>query len=92
MMEGRILVTPEQLDNVANQFRSGSEQSQQLIARLNKQIQGMEGQWDGMTKQSFFTQFQESKRLMDQYVQNLNEIERELKAIATRFRQADQQA
>lgn len=56
-MAGRILITPEQVDQVANQFKQSGEQSQQIVSSLTQSISGMEGQWEGMTKQRFFKSF-----------------------------------
>ena len=67
----RILISPDQVDEVANQFQQSKEQSQQVIDRLNQQIHQMEGQWDGMTKQKFFQEFQEANRQMTGFVLNL---------------------
>ncbi|GAA4722593.1 WXG100 family type VII secretion target [Brevibacillus fulvus] len=88
-MAQRILITPDQVDAVAAQFRQGREESQQIIDRLNQQVQNMEGQWDGMTKQRFFQEFQEAKKSMDNFTQLLESISQELTHIANKFRQAD---
>ncbi|MCE5170436.1 WXG100 family type VII secretion target [Paenibacillus profundus] len=90
-MAGRILVTPEQIDQVANQFRQSGDQSQQIVSTLTQSIQGMEGQWEGMTKQRFFQEFQEASKQMQSFVQTLNTISEELKAIAQKFRTVDEQ-
>ncbi|EJW17916.1 WXG100 family type VII secretion target [Paenibacillus alvei] len=90
-MAGRILITPEQVDQVANQFKQGGDQSQQIVASLTQSIQGMEGQWEGMTKQRFFQEFQEASKQMQSFVQTLNTISEELKAIAQKFRTVDEQ-
>jgi WXG100 family type VII secretion target len=89
-MAQRILVTPEQLEGVASQFKQSSEQSQQMIARLQQNVNNLQGQWDGMTKQRFFQDFQNAQKQMNLYVQTLESINAELRQIATRFRQADQ--
>lgn len=89
-MAGRILISPEQVDQVANQFKQSGEQSQQIVASLTQAINGMEGQWEGMTKQRFFQEFQEANKQMQLFVQTLNSINQELAAIATRFRTVDQ--
>ncbi|MDO7905719.1 WXG100 family type VII secretion target [Paenibacillus sp. JX-17] len=89
-MAGRILITPEQVDQVANQFKSSGEQSQQIVSQLTSSIQGMEGQWEGMTKQRFFQEFQEASKQMQQFVTTLNSISQELTAIANKFRTVDQ--
>jgi len=89
-MSTRILITPEQVDQVANQFRQSGEQSQQIVSSLTQAINGMEGQWEGMTKQRFFQEFQEANKQMQAYVQTLNSISQELTAIAAKFRTVDQ--
>ncbi|WP_106765957.1 WXG100 family type VII secretion target [Paenibacillus faecalis] len=89
-MAGRILITPEQVEQVANQFKQSSEQSQQIVNSLTQSVNGMEGQWDGMTKQRFFQEFQEASRLMNSFVLTLESISTELKAIAQKFRMADE--
>ncbi|WP_054958410.1 WXG100 family type VII secretion target [Paenibacillus dakarensis] len=89
-MAGRILITPEQVEQVANQFKQSGDQSQQIVNSLTQSVNGMEGQWDGMTKQRFFQEFQEASRLMNSFVQTLESISAELKAIAQKFRMADE--
>lgn len=89
-MAGRILITPEQVEQVANQFKQSGEQSQQIVNSLTQSVNGMEGQWDGMTKQRFFQEFQEASRLMNSFVQTLESISTELRAIAQKFRMADE--
>lgn len=87
----KILVTPEEMDNVAKQFTSGAQQSQELASKLNSTIQSMQGQWEGMTQNRFFQRFEADKKSMDQYVEMLNAVATELNDIAQRFRLADQQ-
>jgi WXG100 family type VII secretion target len=89
-MAGRILITPEQVDAVAKQFRQSREQSQQIIQRLNQQFHSLEGQWEGMTKQKFFQKFQEANKQMANFVHLLDSISQELTQIADRFRTVDQ--
>jgi WXG100 family type VII secretion target len=50
----------------------------------------MEGQWEGMTKQRFFQEFQEASKQMQAFVTTLNSISQELTAIANKFRTVDQ--
>ncbi|WP_435924034.1 WXG100 family type VII secretion target [Paenibacillus sp. DYY-L-2] len=88
----RILITPEEIDKVASQFTSSAEQSEQMKNKLNSAIQAMQGQWEGMTQQKFFNQFEQDKKNMDLYITMLREVAKELTAIATRFRNADQQS
>ncbi|MBH8593633.1 WXG100 family type VII secretion target, partial [Paenactinomyces guangxiensis] len=68
----RILITPEEVEQVAQQFKVKREESSQIINALNQQIQGLEGQWDGMTKQRFFQDFQEARKNMENFVHLLD--------------------
>ncbi|MBA4496409.1 WXG100 family type VII secretion target [Paenactinomyces guangxiensis] len=86
----RILITPEEVEQVAQQFKAKREESSQIINVLNQQIQGLEGQWDGMTKQRFFQDFQEARKNMENFVHLLDNISQALTQIATKFRQTDQ--
>ncbi|MDQ0243748.1 WXG100 family type VII secretion target [Bacillus fengqiuensis] len=86
---GRILVTPEQLDQVSKQFKTASEQSQQMSTKLAQSVKALDSQWDGMTQQRFFQEFQDAQKQMTSYVQLLNSVGQELKDIAERFRQLD---
>jgi len=87
----RIKVTPEQVRNVATQFAQAGQQSQQMIANLNKTINTMQPEWEGMTAQKFYQDFQTWNTQMMKYVEMLNSINKQLNDIATRFAQADGQ-
>lgn len=88
-MSSQIKVTPQQLRAAASQFKSSSQQSQEMINRLNQQITSMQSDWAGMSAQKFYNDFQQWKSTMTQFVTLLNEIGGQLEAIATRFEQAD---
>ncbi|SEM94267.1 WXG100 family type VII secretion target [Lihuaxuella thermophila] len=86
----RILINPDEVEAVAKEFQAKREQSLQIINALNQRIQSLEGQWEGMTKRSFFRDFQEAKKNMDNFAQLLENISQALTQIATKFRQTDQ--
>ncbi|WP_166244906.1 WXG100 family type VII secretion target [Paenibacillus turpanensis] len=88
-MANRILVTPGELRNVARQFQQGGDQTEQLTNRLTQSLNGMQGQWDGMTKERFFQEFQNANNNMKQFVQMLESISQQLNSIADRFEQLD---
>jgi WXG100 family type VII secretion target len=88
-MSGRIKVTPQQMRTAAQQFKSSSQQSNEMVARLTQQMNSMQPEWEGMSSQKFFQDFQQWKGTMTQFVTLLNEIGGQLDAIATRFEQAD---
>lgn len=89
-MAGRITISPEQVDQVAAQFKQSSEESRQIIAGLTHSIQQMEGEWEGMSKERFVQQFQEADKQMKSFMFILENISQELTLISQKFRTIDQ--
>lgn len=87
----RIKITPEQVRAVATQFRQSSEMSQDMVNKLNTSMRGLEPDWEGMTKERFYMQFQDWQSKMSQFVVLLNDINQQLVVISQRFEQADAQ-
>ena len=87
----RIKVTPEQVRNVATQFGQASQQTQQMISNLSKSVNGMQSEWEGMTSQKFYQEYQQWNQQMSKFIELLNGINKQLNDIATRFAQVDQQ-
>ena len=87
----RIRVTPERVREVSQQFKSASGQSQELVSKLQSTINNLNSEWEGMTQQKFYSDFQNWQQNMRQFVELLNQISKQLDAIAQRFAQADQQ-
>lgn len=86
----RIKITPDQVRQVGNQFKQASQQSQEMVSRLQNTMNGMEGEWEGLTKQRFYQEFQQWRSSMNQFVELLNGIGQQLDSIAARFEAADQ--
>ncbi len=86
----RIKITPDQVRGAGNQFKQASQESQQMVNRLQNTISSMEPEWEGLTKQRFYQEFQQWKTSMTQFVELLNNIGQQLDAIAARFEAADQ--
>jgi WXG100 family type VII secretion target len=91
-MSGRIRITPEQVKQVSSMFRDASGTSQDMVSRLGATIKGMESEWEGMTKEKFFNDFQQWETAMRQFVELLNGISTQLDQIAERFMAADRPA
>ncbi|WP_232696645.1 WXG100 family type VII secretion target [Brevibacillus daliensis] len=89
-MGTRLLITPEQIRGVSDQFRSGRESSEQIINRLTNQMTQMNSQWEGMTSQRFYQEFEQSKVNMQYFIILLESIQEQLKEIAHRFETVDQ--
>lgn len=86
----RIQVTPEQLEGVAKDFQNAYLQSFNLISGLNTKIRDLEARWSGMKSEKFYRNYQQAYQQYNQYLTTLQNIEKELKDIAVRFRQTDQ--
>lgn len=85
-----IIVSPAQLRQVSGQFRQESQNSRDLIQRLDTSLNSMQAEFQGMTSRSFYSNFQASKTNMNQFVQLLEQVAQEMDAIAQRFEAADQ--
>lgn len=87
----RIRITPEQVRNVAQQFHSASQESQGIVDRLNGAMGQIEPEWEGITKQRFWGEYEQWRGSMNQFTRLLDSIGGQLDAIASRFAAADQQ-
>jgi WXG100 family type VII secretion target len=87
----RIRITPEQVRQVAGQFAQAASQSQDMVARLTNAVNSMQPEWEGMTSQRFYSDFQQWSQQMTRFVELLNSINQQLNQIADRFAAADQQ-
>ncbi|MGC6589013.1 WXG100 family type VII secretion target [Paenibacillus sp. Dod16] len=89
-MSNRILVTPEQLEQVSTQFAQSGQLSSDMVERLQRSIHEMEGQWQGMTRERFFGDYQQARATMIKFVECLQSISTELKQISVKFRSTDE--
>lgn len=87
----RIKITPEQVRQVASQFAQASSQSQEMVSRLTNAINAMQPEFEGMTSQRFYSDFQQWSSQMTRFVELLNSINTQLNQIADRFAAVDQQ-
>ncbi|MGB9777672.1 MAG: WXG100 family type VII secretion target [Anaerolineae bacterium] len=87
----RIRITPEQVRQVSAQFAQAANQSQEMVSRLTNAVNSMQPEWEGMTSQRFYGDFQQWSSQMARFVELLNSISTQLNQIADRFAAADQQ-
>lgn len=87
----RIRITPEQVRQVASQFAQAASQSEDMVGRLTNAVNGMQPEWEGMTSQRFYGDFQQWSAQMRQFIELLKGINTQLNQIADRFAAADQQ-
>lgn len=89
-MSNRILVTPEQLNQVSTQFSQSGQQSSDIVQRLQQLIQQMEGQWEGITRERFYGEYQQARITMNKFVECLHTVSTELNQISVKFRTTDE--
>ncbi|PKF95120.1 hypothetical protein CW365_19175 [Bacillus cereus] len=92
MGEGlEIKVKPEQLEQIAKNISEMQTHSQTIQQNLNQSMFSIQMQWQGATSQHFYGEYMRSMRLMESYIRNLQVTEKELRRIAQKFRQADEE-
>lgn len=84
-----IKISPDQVRQMSNQFKQAGEQSRQMLATLNTSVEGAQGQWEGMTQQRFFQEYEQWKASMTQFAQQLEDISNQLSSVAARFETID---
>ncbi|WP_054400890.1 WXG100 family type VII secretion target [Paenibacillus solani] len=85
----KILVPPEVLLAVSDQFDKASEQLEANQSMLNQQIQMLASCWDGTTCSRFYYDFQKAYRDMKLTIEHMQVTSQELKRIAYKFMQVD---
>ncbi|NMO96712.1 pre-toxin TG domain-containing protein [Paenibacillus lemnae] len=85
----RILVPPEVLLQVAEQFERGALHLEGMNKALNHSLSQMSGEWDGMTRERFYGDFQRAVREMNQTLEHMHQVHVELKRAAIKFKILD---
>lgn len=85
----KILITPEQVREVSAQFKQASQQSQEMVTRLQNKVNSLQPEWAGLTKERFYQEFQQWQATMRDFVALLNGIGQQLDAIAQKFETVD---
>ena len=86
-----IRISPDQVRNVASQFKQKSSESTTMANQLQSAVNGLEAEWEGMAKQRFYSDFTQWNQQMQKYAELLNSIGSELDRIATTIETTDQQ-
>ncbi|MDQ0110661.1 WXG100 family type VII secretion target [Paenibacillus harenae] len=85
-----IKITPEELDRIGGQFLKCSEYNKTMASDLEKLIKNLSAQWQGSSKERFYKSYTSAEQELKNVSVMLKDVGDELKAIAERFRQADQ--
>jgi WXG100 family type VII secretion target len=86
----RIRVTPEQVRQVGSQFKQASSESQAMVNKLQQAMNQLEPEWEGLSRQRFYSEYQNWRNSMNQFVQLLDGVGRQLDDIARKFESVDQ--
>lgn len=85
----RAAVSLPDIVEAARQFELASEESLQLVARLEKVAEGLRKEWSGEAQEAFFAQHGEWQTLMQAQVLLLTRISTQLLGLAERYQRAD---
>ncbi|KAF6576885.1 WXG100 family type VII secretion target [Paenibacillus polymyxa] len=86
---GRILVSPDKLMEVADQFLHGKHEMERMLNLLNGRIDFVQQGWSGATQERFFQEFQVSRQSMSVTLERLSMVAQELIFISKSFTQVD---
>ncbi|WP_068501637.1 WXG100 family type VII secretion target [Paenibacillus kribbensis] len=86
---GRILVPPDKLIQVADQFLQGKHEMERMLNFLSGRIDFVQQGWSGATRERFFQEFQVSRQSMSMTLGRLSTIAQELIFISKSFTQVD---
>ncbi|PGW24829.1 WXG100 family type VII secretion target [Bacillus cereus] len=84
-------VKPEQTEQIPQNISEMQTHHQNIQQNLNQSMFSIQMQWQGATSQHFYGEYMRSMRLMESYIRNLQVTEKELRRIAQKFRQADEE-
>ena len=87
----RIVIAPERVRDVSNQFRQSGQQAQEIINRLESTLNTLYSEWEGMSEQRFMNDYNASKSIMQKFTELMEKVAQELNGIAERFAAADGQ-
>ncbi|AZH30761.1 WXG100 family type VII secretion target [Paenibacillus sp. M-152] len=86
---GRILVRPDKLMEVADQFLHGKHEMERMLNFLSGRIDFVQQGWSGATQERFFQEFQVSRQSMNVTIERLSTVAQELIFISKNFTQVD---
>ncbi|MFI2859277.1 pre-toxin TG domain-containing protein [Paenibacillus sp. JSM ZJ436] len=85
----RILVPPEVLLQVAEQFERGAHHLERMNKALNHSLSQMSEEWEGMTRERFYGDFHRAAREINQTLELMQQVHLELKRTAIKFKTLD---
>lgn len=58
-MAGQIRITPEQMNERANQYRAQADEFNMVITRMDSLLQSLQGEWEGAASEAYAARFME---------------------------------
>ncbi len=89
MMEGNLLVAPEQLESTANEFSSIMTQVQSLANSMTDQVNGLGAKWQGEASTAYINKFAQLNDDIAKLAAMINEHVTDLNEMASVYRNAE---
>ncbi|MBP1903395.1 WXG100 family type VII secretion target [Paenibacillus turicensis] len=89
-MSKRIKIDPDHLNDIGKKFIACSEKNIAMAQELKGLIEGLNGQWEGNTKERFHQAYQDADQQLTSVSTVLQQVGEELNAIAERFKIVDE--
>jgi len=89
MSQKQLKIPVDDLYQTASEFKAVGEESRKHIGRLEKAMHALEREWDAASKQVFYKNYEEWRTHMQGFSALLENIAREINAIADRFERED---
>jgi WXG100 family type VII secretion target len=76
---------------VGVEFKRASQESLELMKRLQQAVRGLESSWEGQAQQRFFAQYRDWETTMRQCTRFLESVGAQLESVAVDYSEADSQ-
>ena len=88
-MAGQIRITPEQMNERANQYRSEADAFNGVIGRMDTLLQALQGEWEGAASESYAARYAELKPGFQKAEELIGEIAQALDSTANIVEETD---
>lgn len=89
-MSKTIKINPQRMSEIGDKFIKSSEQNKTLAGDLKGLIEGLVAEWQGASQERFHSSYSDAHKQLEKVSVLLKDVGDELKAIADRFRAADE--
>ena len=89
-MAGQIRMTPDQMRQRANEFRTEGDNTEQVISKMQSLINNLMQEWEGQASMKFNDQFEQLKPSFQKMRELISDIGSQLDQTAQAVEQMDQ--